>query len=205
MRAGRRLERPPVSSNPPQEDATTKDIVVELDGGYVRGRRGPGAQLRGRGRQGLADETATRFAFVREASYGRTCLWTSCKSITRGRMSLWWIRNIAFRSADPGSLSPSTSPHLRWWLDSTFRCGLHRHSPSPLRFSHVILSKTQWLADRELHNLDWPASGLPRVIHVDTMPKSFIPNLSCAAARKYGIWIEHRRLRRPHWVGILNA
>jgi hypothetical protein len=36
-----------------------------------------------------------------------------------------------------------------------------------LTLSHAVLSKTDWLADRELQNLDWPVAGLPRTIHVD--------------------------------------
>ena len=36
-----------------------------------------------------------------------------------------------------------------------------------LLLSHAVLPKDRWLADRELHNLDWPMGGLPRRIHVD--------------------------------------
>ena len=31
-----------------------------------------------------------------------------------------------------------------------------------LALTHAVLSKTSWLADRELQTLDWPTSGLPQ-------------------------------------------
>jgi len=44
-------------------------------------------------------------------------------------------------------------------------------APSALSVSlvlwHAVLPKDRWRADRELHNLDWPMGGLPRMIHVD--------------------------------------
>jgi len=36
-----------------------------------------------------------------------------------------------------------------------------------LALSHAVLPKIGWLADRELHTLDWPMGGLPASIHVD--------------------------------------
>jgi putative transposase len=36
-----------------------------------------------------------------------------------------------------------------------------------LALSHAVLPKEGWLADRELHTLDWPRGGLPGSIHVD--------------------------------------
>ena len=36
-----------------------------------------------------------------------------------------------------------------------------------LVLSHAVMPKAAWLADRELHNLDWPMAGLPRLVHVD--------------------------------------
>jgi putative transposase len=49
--------------------------------------------------------------------------------------------------------------HVSLWAPSTLSVSL--------ALSHAVLPKTAWLADRELHNLDWPAAGLPRVVHVD--------------------------------------
>jgi hypothetical protein len=35
------------------------------------------------------------------------------------------------------------------------------HALGSLTLSHAVLSKAYWFADRELHNLDWPATGFP--------------------------------------------
>jgi len=51
-----------------------------------------------------------------------------------------------------------------------------------LVLSHAVLPKTSWLADRELQSLDWPMSGLPRLIHVDNA-REFHSEALCEAAR----------------------
>jgi hypothetical protein len=68
MRVGRRLEKPSADSKPPRADAPARKIVVGLDGGYVRGRSGPERNFKVVVGKVLADEAATRFAFVRDGT-----------------------------------------------------------------------------------------------------------------------------------------
>jgi putative transposase len=46
--------------------------------------------------------------------------------------------------------------HVSLWAPSALSVSL--------TLSHAVLSKTDWLADRELQNLEWPVAGLPRTI-----------------------------------------
>jgi hypothetical protein len=68
MRVGRRLEKLSADSKSARTEAPAKKIVVGLDGGYVRGRSGPERNFEVIVGKVLADETATRFAFVREGT-----------------------------------------------------------------------------------------------------------------------------------------
>ena len=80
-------------------------------------------------------------------------------------------------------------------------------SPSALSvslvLSHAVLSKEQWLADRELQNLDWPMGGLPRVIHVDN-GKEFHSEALLRGCQEYGITLEHRPPAQPHFGGHIE-
>jgi len=68
MRVGRRLERAMTPADLPQPGAPVPEAVVGLDGGYVRGRTGPERNFEVVAGKVLANETATRFAFVREGT-----------------------------------------------------------------------------------------------------------------------------------------
>ena len=72
-----------------------------------------------------------------------------------------------------------------------------------LVLSHAVLPKTSWLADRELQNLDWPMSGLPRLIHVDNA-KEFHSQALVRGCQEYSIVIEHRPRRQPHLGGHIE-
>ena len=72
-----------------------------------------------------------------------------------------------------------------------------------LVLTHAVLSKGCWLADRELQNLDWPMSGLPRVIHVDN-GKEFHSEALLRGCQEYGIRLEHRPPRQPHFGGHIE-
>jgi putative transposase len=69
-----------------------------------------------------------------------------------------------------------------------------------LVLSHGVLSKSSWLADRELQNLDWPMGGLPRLIHVDNA-KEFHSQAILRGCQEYGIALEHRGRGQPHLGG----
>jgi putative transposase len=70
---------------------------------------------------------------------------------------------------------PIGRPWLTLAIDVTSRSiagfNVSLENPSALSvslvLSHAVLPKETWLADRELHTLDWPMGGLPTSIHVD--------------------------------------
>jgi len=72
-----------------------------------------------------------------------------------------------------------------------------------LVLSHAVLSKTQWLADREFQNLNWPVGGLPRTIHVDNA-KEFHSDALVRGCQEYGIHLEHRPPGQPHFGGHIE-
>jgi len=72
-----------------------------------------------------------------------------------------------------------------------------------LVLSHAVLPKDRWLADRELHNLDWPMGGLPRRIHVDN-GKEFHSEALLRGCQEYAITLEHRPPRQPHFGGHIE-
>jgi putative transposase len=72
-----------------------------------------------------------------------------------------------------------------------------------LTLSHAVLSKITWLADRELQNLTWPTSGLPRAIHVDNA-KEFHSDALVRGCQEYGIQLDHRPLGQPHFGGHIE-
>jgi putative transposase len=72
-----------------------------------------------------------------------------------------------------------------------------------LVLTHAVLSKVGWLADRELQNLEWPMSGLPRVIHVDN-GKEFHSEALVRGCQEYGINLDHRPPAQPHYGGHIE-
>jgi putative transposase len=72
-----------------------------------------------------------------------------------------------------------------------------------LVLSHAVLPKISWLADRELQNLDWPTSGVPRSIHVDNA-KEFHSEALVRGCQEYSIVLEHRPRRQPHLGGHIE-
>jgi len=72
-----------------------------------------------------------------------------------------------------------------------------------LVLSHGVLPKINWLADRELQNLEWPMGGLPQLIHVDNA-KEFHSQALVRGCQEYGIALEHRRRRQPHLGGNIE-
>jgi putative transposase len=85
--------------------------------------------------------------------------------------------------------------HVSLWAPSALSVSL--------TLAHAVLSKTGWLADRELHTLTWPAAGLPRVIHVDN-GKDFHSDALVRGCQEYGIRLEHRPPRQPHYGGHIE-
>ena len=80
-------------------------------------------------------------------------------------------------------------------------------SPSALAvslvLSHAVLPKAQWLADRELHTLEWPMGGLPRALHLDNA-KEFHSEALVRGCQEYSIQIDHRPRGLPHFGGHIE-
>jgi putative transposase len=72
-----------------------------------------------------------------------------------------------------------------------------------LVMTHAVLSKEQWLADRELPAIGWPVAGIPRVIHLDNA-KEFHSEALLRGCQEYGIQIEHRPPATPHFGGHIE-
>ncbi|MDQ2839534.1 MAG: Mu transposase C-terminal domain-containing protein [Acidobacteriota bacterium] len=85
--------------------------------------------------------------------------------------------------------------HVSLWAPSALSVSL--------TLSHAVLSKTTWLADRELQTLTWPAAGLPRVIHVDNA-KEFHSDALVRGCQEYGVQLDHRPRARPHFGGHIE-
>ena len=85
--------------------------------------------------------------------------------------------------------------HVSLWAPSTLSVSL--------ALSHAVIPKTPWLADRELHNLDWPAAGLPRVVHVDNA-KEFHSDALVRGCQEYGVQLDHRPPGQPHFGGHIE-
>jgi putative transposase len=85
--------------------------------------------------------------------------------------------------------------HVSLWAPSALSVSL--------TLSHAVLSKTAWLADRELQNLTWPVAGLPRVIHVDNA-KEFHSEALVRGCQEYGVQLEHRPRGQPHFGGHIE-
>jgi putative transposase len=85
--------------------------------------------------------------------------------------------------------------HVSLWSPSTISVSL--------ALSHAVLSKTSWLADRDLQTLDWPVHGLPGTIHVDNA-KEFHAEALVRGCQEYGIRLDHRPPGRPHFGGHIE-
>jgi len=85
--------------------------------------------------------------------------------------------------------------HVSLWPPSTISLSL--------ALSHAVLSKTSWLADRDLQTLDWPVHGLPRTIHVDNA-KEFHAEALVRGCQEYGIRLDHRPPGLPHFGGHIE-
>jgi putative transposase len=106
---------------------------------------------------------------------------------------------------------PMGRPHLSLAIDVATRLVLGfnistRH-PSALSVSlvltHAVLPKAQWLADRELQTLDWPAGGLPHTVHVDNA-KEFHSAALIRGCEEHGILIKYRPRQHAHFGGHIE-
>jgi putative transposase len=85
--------------------------------------------------------------------------------------------------------------HVSLWAPSALSVSL--------TLSHAVLSKNEWLADRELQTLDWPVAGLPRTIHVDNA-KEFHSEALVRGCQEFGIQLDHRPRGKPQYGGHIE-
>lgn len=71
-----------------------------------------------------------------------------------------------------------------------------------LCLAHAILPKENWLAKRELSGT-WPIWGVPDNLHLDNA-KEFRGNDLRRACQEYGITINFRPVKRPHYGGHIE-
>jgi putative transposase len=112
---------------------------------------------------------------------------------------------------DRENRQPIGRPWLTLAVDITTRmvAGFHVSLWAPstlsvcLALTHAVLSKTSWLADRELQTLNWPISGLPRTLHLDNA-REFHSESLVRGCEEYGIRLDHRPPGRPHFGGHIE-
>jgi putative transposase len=71
-----------------------------------------------------------------------------------------------------------------------------------LTLVHAVLPKDLWLADRQLE-VPWPMWGLPELLQLDNAPE-FHSRALVRGAQEYGIRIDYRPPRTPHFGGHIE-
>lgn len=100
---------------------------------------------------------------------------------------------------------PLQRPWLTLAIDIASRmvAGFHISLESPsstsvaLVVQQLVLPKEPWLEDRRI-KADWPAHGLPDIIHLDNA-REFHGKALVRGAAEHGISLVHRPVRRPHY------
>jgi putative transposase len=111
---------------------------------------------------------------------------------------------------DSETRAPIQRPWLTLAIDVCTRCvaGFHLSLEPPsatsvaLCLTHAALAKDSWLAE---HNIDavWPARGIPERLHLDNA-KEFRSEALKRGCEQYGIAIDHRPVRTPHYGGHIE-
>ena len=111
---------------------------------------------------------------------------------------------------DSLSRAPIQRPWLTLAIDVCSRCvvGFHLSLEPPsatsvaLCIAHAILPKTQWLAERRIE-AEWPVHGLFARLHLDNA-KEFRSESLRRGCEQYGIAIDYRPVRTPHYGGHIE-
>jgi putative transposase len=106
--------------------------------------------------------------------------------------------------------APIQRPWLSVAIDVHTRCvtGFHLSLEAPsatsvaLCLAHAALPKEQWLAQRHIDAF-WPIQGLPRTLHLDN-GKEFHSEALRRGCEQYGISVEYRPVRTPHYGGHIE-
>ena len=108
---------------------------------------------------------------------------------------------------DSETRAPLQRPWLTVTIDVATRCvaGFHLTLEPPsatsvaLCLAHAALSKATWLAERGI-DAEWPVQGIPERLHLDNA-KEFRSEALKRGCEQYGIAIDHRPVRTPHYGG----
>ncbi len=111
---------------------------------------------------------------------------------------------------DPVSRLPLGRPTLTLAIDVATRMamGFHLSLEAPsltavaLCLTHAVMHKTSWLAAREIE-ADWPAHGIPRVIHVDNGAEFHAKAFERACA-EHGVDLIYRPPGTPRFGGHIE-
>jgi len=111
---------------------------------------------------------------------------------------------------DSVTRAPIQRPWLTLAIDVYSRCvaGFHLSLEPPsatsvaLCIAHAALPKVQWLADRKI-DAQWPVQGLMARLHLDNA-KEFRSEALRRGCEQYGIAIDHRPVRTPHYGGHIE-
>lgn len=111
---------------------------------------------------------------------------------------------------DSETRAPIQRPWLTLAIDVCTRCvagfRLSLEPPSAtsvaLCLSHAALSKESWLAERRI-DADWPVRGIPERLHLDNA-KEFRSEALKRGCEQYGIAIDYRPVRTPHYGGHIE-
>lgn len=108
---------------------------------------------------------------------------------------------------DSTTRTPIQRPWLTLAIDVCSRCvlGFHLSLEPPsatsvaLCVAHAVLPKQQWLAERQVEP-QWPMHGLFARLHLDNA-KEFRSEALRRGCEQYGIAIDYRPVRTPHYGG----
>jgi putative transposase len=111
---------------------------------------------------------------------------------------------------DSETRAPIQRPWLTLAIDVCTRCvaGFHLSLEPPsatsvaLCLTHAALAKDSWLAEREVDG-EWPVRGIPERLHLDNA-KEFRSEALKRGCEQYGIAIDHRPVRTPHYGGHIE-
>ncbi len=111
---------------------------------------------------------------------------------------------------DSVTRAPIQRPWLTLAIDVCTRCvaGFHLSLEPPsatsvaLCIAHAALPKLQWLAERKIE-AEWPVQGLFARLHLDNA-KEFHSEALRRGCEQYGIAIDYRPVRTPHYGGHIE-
>jgi putative transposase len=106
--------------------------------------------------------------------------------------------------------APIQRPWLTLAIDVCTRCvvGFHLSLEAPsatsvaLCITHAVLPKSPWLAERKIE-AEWPVHGLLTHLHLDN-GKDFHSEALRRGCEQYGIAIDYRPVRTPHYGGHIE-